>query len=272
MPHVRRFPSKLLLWAALSVPLMVLAGCTAGRLRDSVEMARASEPLQRSVMQPRARLLIVGDSTAVGTGASSPQSSLAGLLARAFPDLHIDNRARDGATFADVERQLDGSDRYDIVLVQAGGNDVIRLRDLDAVNGDIDRVTRRARELADLVLLMPAGNVGNAPFFFRPVAWLMTSRARRLHASVREAAARHGAVYVNLFKERGDDPFAQRAELNARDGLHPSDLGYRVWFDTLMTQSDLSRRLGATAALAPLAARDARCEHRPPALTTDWSS
>jgi lysophospholipase L1-like esterase len=272
MPHARRFPSRLLLWAALSAPVLILAGCTAGRVRDSVELARASEPLQRSVAQPRARLLIVGDSTAVGTGASSPQASLGGLLAQTFADLHIDNRARDGATFADVARQLDDSARYDIVLIQAGGNDVIRLRDLDVVAGDIERVTRRARDLADVVLLMPAGNVGNAPFFFRPVSWLMTSRARRLHESVRETAARQGAVYVNLFKERADDPFAKRPELNARDGLHPSDLGYQVWFETLMAQSGLARRLASSTAHAPLAARDARCEHPSPPLSPDWST
>jgi lysophospholipase L1-like esterase len=258
MLRVRHFPARLLLWAAIATPILVLVGCTAGRLRDSVELARASEPLQRSVTQPRARLLIVGDSTAVGTGASSPQTSLGGLLAKAYPDLHIDNRGRDGATFADVLRQLDGPARYDIVLIQAGGNDVIRLRDLDTVRDDIERVTRRARELADLVLLMPAGNVGNAPFFFRPVSWVMTSRARRLHESVRETAARQGAVYVNLFKERADDPFATRPELNARDGLHPSDLGYQVWFEALMAQSGLARRLASTTAHAPLAAREVR--------------
>jgi lysophospholipase L1-like esterase len=272
MMRARRFPSRLVLWAALAAPILVLAGCTAGRIRDSVELARASEPLQRSVEHARARLLIVGDSTAVGTGASSPRSSLGGLLAQAFPDLHIDNRGRDGATFADVERQLEGSARYDVVLIQAGGNDVIRLRDMDVVAADIDRVVRRARERAELVLLMPAGNVGNAPFFFRPVSWLMTSRARRLHESVRETAARQGAVYINLFKERADDPFAKRPELNARDGLHPSDQGYQVWFETLMAQSGLAQRLAATTAHAPLAARDARCEHRPPSLSTDWST
>ncbi|MBK7060902.1 MAG: hypothetical protein IPH51_10500 [Rubrivivax sp.] len=124
------------------------------------------------------RLLIVGDSTAVGTGASSPQSSLAGLLAQTFPDLHIENRSRDGATFDAIEQQLGGDGHFDMVLVQAGGNDVIRLRDLDAVRQDIARVTRCALERADRVVLMPAGNVGNAPFFFPPVSWLMTSRAR----------------------------------------------------------------------------------------------
>jgi len=242
----RRLQLKLLLWGGAATAVLLLAGCSAVRLRHSIELAKASEPLQRSVVNPQTRLLIVGDSTAVGTGASSPQTSTAGLLAQAYTRLYIENRGRDGATFADLPQQLSGSERFDIVLIQAGGNDVIRMRDLDVVGNEIDGVTRRAKERAALVVLMPAGNVGNAPFFFPPVSWLMTWRARQLHGHVRDAAARHGAVYVNLFKERDVDPFALRPdELNARDGLHPSDAGYRVWFDELMSQAGLAQRLSA---------------------------
>ena len=41
------------------------------------------------------------------------------------------------------------------LLVMAGGNDVVRLRRLGAVQTDVDRVTRRARQRAALVVLMP---------------------------------------------------------------------------------------------------------------------
>jgi lysophospholipase L1-like esterase len=33
--------------------------------------------------------------------------------------------------------------------------------------------------------------------------------------------------------------------LNAMDGLHPSDAGYRVWFNELMAQAVLAERLSA---------------------------
>ena len=104
--------------------------------------------------------------------------------------------------------------------------------------------------MADLVVLMPAGNVGNAPFFFAPLSWGMTWRARQPHALTRAAAVRHGAVQVNLFHARDADPFVLQTGLQAADGLHPSDAGYRVWFDGLMTQTDLSRRLAAARAPA----------------------
>lgn len=242
-------------WSVLTVLSVTVAaaalfttGCAAWRIGQAANLARNSTPFQQSPADAALSLLIVGDSTGVGTGASAPEASLAGLLGRAHPRLRIDNRARDGATFADVLRQFEGTQRYDLVLIQAGGNDVIRLRADDDVRADIDRATALARERSDRVVLMPAGNVGNAPFFFSPASQLMTSRARRLHGFVRESATRHGAVVVNLFKEKADDPFAQMPALNAVDGLHPSDAGYRLWRDELLAQSGWSELLARARA------------------------
>lgn len=237
--------ARLLAWGAATALLVAFAR-TGLKLGESAELVRRSEPFQRALAAPQRRLLVVGDSTAVGTGASSPAGSVAGLLAQAYPDLEVENRGRDGAKFADVLRQLDGDEPFDMVLVQAGGNDVIRLRDLGASGADIGQVVRRARERAALVVVMPAGNVGNSPFFFPPLSWWMTRRSRELHTHVRTAARRHEAVYVNLFQEREDDPFVRHPELNAADGLHPSDAGYRLWFEQLQAQAALSRRLSAT--------------------------
>jgi lysophospholipase L1-like esterase len=233
--HAQR--ARALGWAALAATLLATAGCAVWRVGQSAELARRSEPFEQRPAAATRRLLIAGDSTAVGTGASSPAHSLAGLIAQQQPQLLIENRARDGALFADVAEQLLRPGRFDVVLVQAGGNDVIRLRSMDAMRSDIDRVLDAARQRADVVIVMPAGNVGNAPFFFAPWSWWMTSRAREMHRLVAGATstttARRDAVYVNLFHERDDDPFVRQPELNARDGLHPSDAGYRVWWQVL---------------------------------------
>ncbi len=181
------------------------------RLYEAIELTKLSKPLQRALVQPALRLLTVGDTTAVGTGATTSQASVAGLLGEHFPRLHIDNRSSDGAKFAGL-------------------------------------VAHRARQRAAMLVLMPAGNVGNAPFFFAPVSWWMTWRSRQLHGFVNVAAARHDAVVAGLFRERADDPFVRRPELNAVDGLHPNDAGYRVWCGELMAQADLRQRLAAALA------------------------
>jgi len=230
----------ILVGVAAATALLVLGGCAASRISTAAQLARESEPFQHNPPNATLRLLIVGDSTGVGTGASAPRNSLAGLLAQAFPRLAIDNLAQDGATFEGVVKQLQRDTvRYDAVLIQAGGNDVIRLRGDEAMRADIERAIALAAGRAERVLVMPAGNVGNAPFFFPPLSSLMSSRAERLQGFVKAAAQQHGAVYIDLFKDAAKDPFANNPGLHAADGLHPSDAGYRIWFDEIMRQADL---------------------------------
>lgn len=244
MPSSRppRRPSRSLrvAFALAGAGLVLGAGCAASRLQASAELVRESEPFQASPEGPAQRLLIVGDSTAVGTGASSPRASLAGLIAAEHADWAIVNRARDGAKFGDVVEQLAGDERFDTVLLLAGGNDVVRLTGAEALRSSVDEALARARALAPRVIVMPAGNVGNAPFFYPPWSWWMSHRSRELHRIVRAAAASHDAAYVDLYKERRDDPFAQQPKrLNAADGLHPSDEGYRLWREELRRQAGL---------------------------------
>ncbi|MCU0928881.1 MAG: GDSL-type esterase/lipase family protein [Burkholderiaceae bacterium] len=145
----------LLLVLVVAGALLGAAGCTAWRIGEASALARRSTPLQHTPADATLRLLIVGDSTGVGTGASAPPASLAGLLASDYPRLWIENRARDGATFADTADQLAGDARFDVVLVLAGGNDVIRLRAPDALRADIERTVALARERGEVVVLMP---------------------------------------------------------------------------------------------------------------------
>ncbi|MEO7912542.1 MAG: GDSL-type esterase/lipase family protein [Roseiflexaceae bacterium] len=234
------------LWAGVGGVVLMTAGCSVARLDQARKLAQVSEPFTVRPPAATARLLVVGDSTGVGTGASTARHSLAGRIAAEHPHLEIINRAEDGARFADVVRQLDAAPatRFDMVLIQAGGNDVIRFTGADTLRAQIDEALRLAGAKATMVIVMPSGNVGNAPFFFAPLSWIMTSRSRGLHAMVRASAAASGAVYVNLFNEAADDPFVREPQrLHAADGLHPSDEGYALWYAELRSQAALSDKL-----------------------------
>jgi len=233
--------------AVLIVGALTVTGCAAWRLGEARALARASEPYRQPGQDGAPRLLVIGDSTAVGTGASAPTRSLPGLIGQRWPRIGIDNRAQDGATFAALPAQLAPDGRYDVVLVMAGGNDVIRLRDFAQVRADIERALALAHERAPTVVVMPAGNVGNAPFFPPPLSWWMSSRACELHVAIAAASARSGAIYVNLYRERAQDPFVQQLDLHAADGLHPSEAGYRQWWSELEAQAAFGQRLAGAA-------------------------
>jgi lysophospholipase L1-like esterase len=226
---------------ALAAGGLLVAGRSGWLLRQSATLVGRSQPFQASPGTPGQRLLVVGDSTAVGTGASSAAHSLVGLIGADHPGWRIHNLAANGARFADVLQQLrTAGDGWDRVLVLAGGNDVIRLTPADALRADISQVLALARQTGRRVVLMPAGSVGHAPFFWPPLSWWMDARSRMLHALVQPLAQQAGAVYVRLLQPRAQDPFVQQAALlHAADGLHPSDAGYRLWYAALRQQGGL---------------------------------
>jgi len=233
------------LFLAVLAAAASVGGSTMQNIRRAARLTRLSRPFHASPKAAKASLLIVGDSTALGTGASTPQASLAGRIASQYPLLRVRNLARAGARFADIAEQLDNAGRHDLILVAGGANDVMRFTSQPRLARDIDLTLQRAASQAGRVILVPAPNVGNAPFFPRPLSWLLSHRARLLHRLARASAGTVGAAYVDLYREPAADPFAQDPQrLIAADRLHPSDAGYAVWFDELERQAPLSGLLG----------------------------
>jgi len=236
------------LYLAMLAAAASLGGSTVQNLRRAARLTRLSRPFHASPEAAEASLLIVGDSTALGTGASTPQASLAGRIAAQYPRLRVRNLARAGARFADIAGQLHDAGRHDLILVAGGANDVMRFTPRRRLAQDIDLTLHRAASQAQRVILVPAPNVGNAPFFPRPLSWLLSHRARLLHRLARASAGTVGAAYVDLYREQAADPFARDPQrLIAADCLHPSDAGYGVWFDELERQAPLSQLLGMPA-------------------------
>jgi lysophospholipase L1-like esterase len=192
------------------------------------------------------RVLVVGDSTGVGTGAARPEDSLAGLLARDFPHATIVNRARNGARTLDALGQLadEGDARYDVILAHIGGNDVLRRTPLRALAPQVEAVIARATRMADHVVVTTTPNVGLVPAFFPPFSWWLTRRSRQVCELFAAAAKRHGAHYVNFFHPRATDPFHREWQRYfAPDRLHPSTDCYRYVYGTLLAATPIATAL-----------------------------
>ena len=225
-------------------------------VRPAAALAKRSEPLQVAPAEPEKRLLIVGDSTGVGTGASTPQDSLAGLIAAEHPSLAIVNRSADGATVDRIAAQLEGGGRFDAVLILGGGNDMIRMTGAEALRAALSRVlflarARRRQRRADAVrqcrqrAVLPVALVGADDACAR-VCCTRSHGRRRLPTGRPTSACSRNAPPIRWCRSRG--------ACLAADRLHPSDAGYALWHRELSMQSNL----GGRAALRPAWAFPAR--------------
>jgi len=217
-------------------------------------LANRSKPFERELADCRARVLVVGDSLAVGTGAHRAEESIAGLLGREFPDVAVINRARNGAKAADAVRQLRALPehlRFDVVLVHVGGNDVLRATPLPQLEADLDEVFREARSRTGHVIFMTPPNVGLCPVFFPPFSWLLSMRSRHARDIFRRVSAEHGVACIDLFRERGEDVFSRNPRLYfADDRLHPTSESYRAAYHAICEGSQLRTILRAVEAEA----------------------
>jgi lysophospholipase L1-like esterase len=217
------------------------------RIHRGTQIAQASRPFELRNPDAKHRILIVGDSTGLGTGAARPEESVAGRIAAEFPDVEVVNLARNGAKVQDVLAQLDsvGEASFEIVLVQAGGNDILGFTDLGELRDTIRQVLKKAKENGANVLFISTGNVGLAPAFFPPVSWMYTARTRKARAVFMDASRKLGIQYVDLFREKGNELFLGDFDrYYTPDYLHPSSEGYRVWYEELKKQTEIVGILG----------------------------
>ena len=222
----------------------VRAGFMAGieRTRSIVPPA---EGFEQDPDRPVGSLLVVGDSTALGTGADEPRQSVAGRLGRRFPGLRIRNLAADGARLVDVSAQLAsvGTERFDMVLVMAGGNDVLRFTPLTRLRAEATRVNAAAMAIARHVAWMPPGNLGAVPLWYWPMSRIMERRSRRVRAALIEVASSMSAIYIDLYHPVEVDPFAVDSKrFLAADGVHPSGAGYCYWTAALLERLPIELR------------------------------
>ena len=189
--------------------------------------------------------VVMGDSTAVGTGAGNPHESVAGRIGKDFPESTVRNYGINGLKAEGLVQELKKLPEEkvaDVLIVQIGGNDILRFTELAKLRKDITEVLHEAALRADTVIVMSTGNVGSAPAFGMLTSKLYEWRTRQVRALFIELTTKKEVSYVDLFIERKDDPFvADPKTYHSPDGLHPSGTGYGLWYEKLhekLPQSD----------------------------------
>ena len=204
-------------------------------VQTSKRLIESTVPYARTVEDPSRTMLVLGDSTAVGIGADRPEESVAGRVAEEISIDSVENRAVSGAIVGDLTAQAAAAsrERYDLILIQVGGNDIIRFTDAGSA-GETLRAALRHLPAAEKVILISAGDVGGATLFPWPVRPFHTKLNRAYHDTFAKVAKEEGITYVNFkdaasTKEIRDNPDVYLAA----DGLHPSSEGYRLWFEEI---------------------------------------
>lgn len=197
-------------------------GAHAGWTGDS-----AAEPL---------RLLVVGDSMALGVGCSAMERSLAPRLAYSLA-LKLRRRvewqvvAGRHWTAAEVLRSLaiNGTPRHDISLLLLGVNDTLGLTAIGRWRREFGRILDHLDSAGGRLVITSGMRVQRPlPILPWPLNALLGERGRQLDQAAndvvrhRRLAAEHSCLHLPIAASE------LRPHLE-RDGLHPSATGYARW-------------------------------------------
>lgn len=171
----------------------------------------------------------LGDSAALGLGASEPRRGYVGVLAEEIERLtggpvRVRNLAIDGATLAVViEDELPRLARLHplVCTLDVGANDVWTF-DPERFRADLDRICAA----------LPAGSiVADLPSFsFLPVG----GRVRAANRIVHEVAPRHGHLVAPLNATTAVGGPVDAVRGAAGDFFHPNDRGHRRWAEAFL--------------------------------------
>jgi len=200
-----------------------------GLIRDAVRY-------EQHPVIPSMRILIAGDSTAVGVG-SAPKDSIAGRIGAANPDADIVNRGVSGYRLADLIPILKTEEgtMYDLVVLQIGANDVTGRTSYIDVKSRLREVLSASTKISRRVIVLTSGDVGLSPVFKWPLSTYMSTRTLGVRKIFKgEIAKLPSVTYIDLYQDREHDVFLTDVEkYYAPDFFHPSGAGYGVWFNQI---------------------------------------
>ena len=187
-------------------------------------------------------IVVVGDSTAYGTGVRDSKESVAGRIGVDYGQYEVRTLAQNGRVISEATQTLKEASfekQVDVLLLQIGGNDILQSRTPKQIESDTRAMLIEAKKHAKQVVFMSCGNVGSAASFVKNGEVDKAREERTLVA--REIFMRLSSElevsYVDLYIPAEQDPFLKSPEVYfAMDGLHPSGAGYGLWYESLSPQ------------------------------------
>lgn len=228
--------TTLLLLGVLGIIVLVRYAQFINDVRVGKALAKQITPFNYSLPNPRARLLIIGDSTALGTGLIDSSDSIAGKFHRDFPSVEIINISKNGARLSEVATMLPRAEgSFDLIIIQGGGNDVIYFTPLTSSAAQLDALFKESKQRATEVVSITSGNIGLAPIFPWPLNWIYDYRSKKFLGRFKTIAKTNNVFFVDLYQKRADDLLSVDSQkFYAKDKLHLSSDGYEFWYQKIL--------------------------------------
>jgi len=183
----------------------------------------------------------MGDSTAEGMGASTPERSYAPIvyssLKERYRSTKYHNVARSGAILQDVlDKQLPKTieQNPDLVTISVGANDIVRRTRTDEYERLLRKLLRTLhQETSATIVISTVPDLSlttSVPKLLKTYSRFMASRYNEIIVRVAEET---NTVLVDVFN---DSKAVLKAypEAIATDGWHPSDFGYALWANSIL--------------------------------------
>ncbi len=256
----RDLPSRLL----KALPLCAATLATAWQawalhraIKKGRQLVLQTVPFEAHPPGRTARVLLLGDSTGVGVGTEQPQETIGGLLAADYPGVEIVNRCLTGARMYDVTQQLvplvREAERFDLAVVMAGGNDVIKLTPHRQLARDARRMLAALTRVSKRSVWLGSANLGGSPLLLRPLSWWLGFRSVRVMRLLAREAKAYNVQFINFAYQGRADLFANDPDtFFAIDGIHPSGASYRHCFNVMKRQAPLKSLLTRNAVHRPI--------------------
>jgi lysophospholipase L1-like esterase len=231
----------------------LVAGTVGGATVIAIEVAMArtrkyAQPDPRLAIRtshgatgaPPVRLVLLGDSSALGVGVGEVTDTVGGRIAELIADedrrVELSSVAVVGSRSADlgtqVARALLGP-RPDVAVILVGANDVTGLRRPAEAAYALAQAVERLRAADVEVVVGTCPDLGAARAIAQPLRAIVGAFGRHVARAQAAAVREAGGVPVDLAAITGPVFRADAGTLSS-DGYHPSADGYRVWAHALM--------------------------------------
>ncbi|MCY1142974.1 SGNH/GDSL hydrolase family protein [Actinoplanes sp. Pm04-4] len=196
------------------------------------------------VSAPPLRLVLLGDSAAIGVGVEWLSETVGGHLARLLAEGNADVGERHvllssvgvaGSRSSDLGTQVARAllgERPDVAVVLIGAHDATSLRSPEESAAQLGTAVRRLREAGVRVVVGTCPDLGALRAIAPPLRQVAGVLGRRMAKAQAKAVVAAGGSVVHLADETGA-VFRADAGTLCYDGFHPSADGYRVWAHAL---------------------------------------